>query len=157
MFLKSSRLWVSVVFVSTVVSACGGGGGGSSSFSGEEDILEGTTTGDIPTGGTIPDGTATGGTVPDETTAGGTVPDGATTGGTPTGPTSLSSIQGVWVTACIDDGVGLTTAFGQSQLTFSGSNVFTNVASFSDPDCTVPASILLGIDGSTLQQTFRTC
>ena len=80
---------------------------------------------------------------------------GTTPGGSSAVPEALVPIQGDWTTACTspEDLIGVVLVFTQSQLTFSGSNVFTNVGNFSDPDCTVPTEIGFGIAGSSLQQT----
>jgi len=95
--------------------------------------------------------------VPAETvgdTAGAVVDGVGTTGGGSdiVGAAAVSVMQGEWVTRCLELG----SLFRQQTLSVVGSRMLIELSAYSDQACSVPGSLGVAIDGSTVQRSATT-
>ena len=136
--------------VSLFVAACSSSDGASPNLAGGVDSTTSvpSTSGNAGVAGTgIPEGS--GGDT------GGTNTDGVgTTGGATdiVGAAAIPVMQGEWATGCLELG----TVFRRQTLSIVGARMLTELSAFSDQNCTMPVSIGLSLNGSTVQRNATT-
>jgi len=158
----TKKLAIPVVCMSLLLGACSSSGGasppGDGGDTGADSVID---PGDTLTGGTDNGNTGTAGATDFNLTEGDTA--GATTAAETVGTTGdntdivgaapIQEIQGEWTTGCLD----LSNGFFRTQtLSVIGARMLFNFGSFSDQECTVPMSLGVVLNGSTVQQSATT-
>lgn len=149
--IVSYKLWLSTVLLGCMIGGCSSSGGASPAIAGGGTTATGSTTSTGSTADSSSDaGTTMTGTSDMETS--GSTSAGSTNGGTDVvGAGPIELLQGRWATNCLVDEDTGGVLYLRYSLSVDGANVNREKAAFSDPDCTVPQSLVF--NGSSIQSS----